>query len=604
MNSKRKRISAIVLAGALSAGIAAMSGCAKAEEAAEAPPAAENPIVSVVQEPVAEPMPWWKTAVAYEIYPMSFNDTDDDGIGDLKGITEKLNYLEEIGVEAAWLTPVYASPMVDNGYDISDYYSINPLFGTMADMDELIAKAAEHNIRIVMDLVFNHTSDQHAWFLESRSGRNNEKSDWYIWEDPAPDGGAPNNWRSIFGGSAWTYCEERGQYYLHTFAEQQPDLNWENQELRKALYDVANFWIDKGVGGFRIDAVTYIKKPADLSDGPVDANDGMSSIHAMTANTEGILDFLREFKENVTDGSDVFTVAEANGVSPGELKYWVGDEGVFDMLFEFDLIKLGCENEVWCRPQNWKLTDMKGFLNASEAATAENGWYPVFFENHDQPRSIDHFLPDAADKTAAGKALGTVLMTVRGTPFVYQGEELGCTNVAWADIEMYNDISSHNQYKTALNEGLSPEEALAAVHRFSRDNARTPMQWDSSENAGFTGGTPWLPVNENYTEINAASEEKNPGSVLLWYRELASLRAELPALTEGDFEMLLPDDENIFAFRRTAQEQEAVILVNFTDKEQIYDAGLTDGMNLAADSCGDAVYGTLKPYQALIFKTE
>ena len=597
MNIKKKRVLSIALAGVLSVGTAAVGRYAEAA-------AAESPSAEGTPKSAAEPAPWWKSAVAYEIYPMSFNDTDDDGIGDLKGITEKLSYLEALGVKAAWLTPVYASPMVDNGYDISDYYSINPLFGTMEDMDELIAQAAEHDIRIVMDLVFNHTSDQHDWFAESRSSRDNAKSDWYIWKDPAPDGGVPNNWRSIFGGSAWTYCEERGQYYLHTFAPQQPDLNWECPELRRTLYDVANYWIDKGVGGFRIDAVTYIKKPADFSDGPVDANDGMSAIHAMTANTAGILDFLREFKENVTDGKDVFTVAEANGVSSGELKYWVGDEGVFDMLFEFDLIKLGCENEVWCRPQDWKLTDMKDFLNASETATAHNGWYPVFFENHDQPRSIDHFLPGASDRTAAGKALGTVLMTVRGTPFIYQGEELGCTNVAWPDIEMYNDISSHSQYKTALNEGLSAGEALEAVHRFSRDNARTPMQWDSSENAGFTGGTPWLPVSENYTGVNAALEEETPGSVLLWYRELAKLRAELPSLTKGDFEMLLPDDENIFAFSRTADGQKALILVNFTDAQQSFDTDLTEGMELAADSCGGAEPGRLKPYQALLFKGE
>lgn len=583
--SIRKRILTGILSGILAMSVFPMIGCGSAAK-------------------TEEDTPWWRSAVAYEIYPMSFNDTDGDGIGDLKGITEKLDYLEELGVKAAWLTPVYASPMVDNGYDISDYYSINPLFGTMDDMDELISKAAEHDIKIVMDLVFNHTSDQHEWFKESKSSRDNDKSDWYIWAEPSEDGGVPNNWRSIFGGSAWTYCEERGQYYLHTFAQQQPDLNWENPELRKALYDVANYWIDKGVGGFRIDAVTYIKKPADLSDGPVDANDGMSAIHAMTANTDGILDFLREFKANVTEGKDVFTVAEANGVSPNELKYWVGDEGAFDMLFEFDLIKLGCENEVWCRPQDWKLTDMKRFMTASETATEDNGWYPVFFENHDQPRSIDHFLPDASDKTAAGKALGTVLMTVRGTPFIYQGEELGCTNVSWDSIDKYNDISSKNQYNTALVEGLTEDEALEAVHRFSRDNARTPMQWDSTENAGFSSGTPWLPVNDNYTDINAESEEQDSNSVLLWYRELARLREKLPVLTQGSFEMLLPDDENIFAFSRTLGKQKAVVLVNFTDEQQSCDASLTTGMTLAANSGKSCTEGTLEPYQALIYVTE
>ena len=299
---------------------------------------------------------WWQNTAVYQIYPKSFNDTTGSGTGDLRGITEKLDYLKELGVGAVWLTPVYPSPMIDNGYDISDYTDINHDFGSMHQMEELIAGAKERGIRIIMDLVYNHSSDQHPWFLKSRSSRTNEKSDWYIWRDPKEDGSAPTNWRGIFGGSAWTYCPERGQYYLHTFAEAQPDLNWENPEVRAALYRAANFWLDKGVGGFRIDAITYIKKPAVFTDGTPDAADGMVSVHTMTVNTPGILDFLHEFRREVFDGHDIFTVGEANGVSPAELPDWVGENGVFSMLFEFAHVLVPYESgETWCKMQPWKL---------------------------------------------------------------------------------------------------------------------------------------------------------------------------------------------------------------------------------------------------------
>ena len=545
---------------------------------------------------------WWQDTIVYQVYPMSFQDTDGNGYGDLRGVDLRLGHLASLGVGAVWLTPVFVSPMVDNGYDVADYTDIDPLYGTMADMEQLIADAEAYGIRIIMDLVVNHTSDQHPWFLASSSGRDDPKSDWYIWRDPKPDGSAPNNWRAIFGGSAWTWCEARGQYYLHTFAVQQPDLNWENPEVRQAIIDAANFWLDKGVGGFRVDAVPYIKKPADFSDGEPDGEDGMVSIHPMTANTEGILDFLREFRSRTVAGRDVFTVGEANGVQASELGDWVGENGVFDMIFEFSHVDVGSGSaHTWCDPAPWTLTDLKRAFAASQEAIRENGWYPVFLENHDQPRSIDHYLPDAADDVMAAKLLGTLLLTMRGTPFIYQGQELGYTNAAWDDISLYNDLNTHAQYDFSIQEGFTPEEALVGVHRFSRDNARTPMQWDSGANASFTAGTPWLPVNGNFPDVNVTAEGEDPGSVLSWYRTLTALRAASPELLYGDYEELFPESEQIFAFRRRTADGQMVILLNFTNETVAYDPAATDGLRPLLSTCGAAEPGVLRPLEAAIW---
>ena len=461
---------------------------------------------------------WWQRKPVYQIYPKSFLDTTGKGTGDLRGVIDKLDYVKSLGAGAIWLTPIYPSPMIDNGYDISDYTAINPLFGTMEDFDELIAEAKARDIKIVMDLVFNHSSDQHPWFLESKSSRDNPKADWYIWRDEK------TNWRSIFGGSAWEWCEERGQYYLHTFATQQPDLNWENPDVRRALYDAANFWLDRGVGGFRIDAIVYIKKPKIFIDGTPDA-DGTCSVHNMTANTDGILDFLHEFKREVCDGHDIFTVGEANSVKPEQLPEWVGSQGVFDMLFEFSHVNVMFNNgdEVWHRSHPIKLSEFKQALSDSQRAT-RGSWYPVYFENHDKPRSVDNFFPHGTDKILAAKALAMILLTLRGTPFIYQGEELGFTNVKFDSIDDYDDVSSRGQYDLARADGLSDKQALRFVHKFSRDNARTPMQWNSSANAGFTSGKPWLPVHADFKTCNAAVEDKNPDSVLNFYRRLSAFR--------------------------------------------------------------------------------
>lgn len=548
---------------------------------------------------------WWQKTIAYEIYVKSFKDTDGDGTGDIRGITSELDHLQNLGVGAVWLTPCYVSPQADNGYDIVDYYNIDPGYGTMEDMENLIAEAEKRDIRIVMDLVFNHTSVENEWFKESRSGRDNDKSDWYIWRDPKPDGSAPTNWRSIFGGSAWTFDQTRGQYYLHTFLPEQPDLNWENPEVRRALIDVANFWVEKGVGGFRMDAITYIRKPDEFLDGEPDAEDGTSSVHRMTANTIGILDYLREFQSEVQEGTDIFMVGEANGVPSYELPEWVGPDGVFDMIFEFSHVAIDVYNEMnWCERRAWTLPEFKQCFDSSQYMTGETGgWYPVFLENHDQPRSISHFLAEDADRVSGGKALATLLLTMRGTPFIMEGEELGFVNVSWDNIDDYQDISTRNHYQFALDEGYSEEEAMEGVHHFSRDSARTPMQWDDSENAGFTTGTPWLPVYDDYRQYNVDSETADEGSILNWYITLSRLRSEHEELVLGNYQDLMPEDEQIFAYSRETGDKKAVILINFTGREAAYDESCVEGARLLLSTNENSVKGKLAPFEAAIYES-
>ena len=546
---------------------------------------------------------WWQKTAVYQIYPKSFMDTTGKGAGDLVGVTKKLDYLQKLGIGAIWLTPIYPSPMIDNGYDIANYTEIDPNYGTMSDFENLISEADKRNIKIVMDLVYNHSSDKNSWFIESKSSKNNPKAEWYIWRDAKPDGSAPTNWRAVFGGSAWTWCESRQQYYLHTFAEQQPDLNWENPEVRRALFDAANFWLKKGVGGFRIDAITYIKKPAKFLDGKPDGKDGMVAIHSMTANTPGILDFLHEFKREVFDGHDIFTVGEANGVSADELKNWVGENGVFDMLFEFSHMNLPFTNgEIWCYPREWKLTELKKALSDSQQATKETGWCPIFFENHDQPRCINHFFPKNSDPIKAAKAMATILLTLRGTPFIFQGQELGFTNTAWNSIDEYNDISSHGQYNFALKEGFSKEKAMEFVHFFSRDNARTPMQWTAGKNSGFTAGKSWLPIHDDYKICNAEVEDGDKNSVLNYFRELNNLREKNEILLCGDYEEIFHGDENIFAFVRTFENKKIYTLVNFSLNKISFDAEFLKSAKKIFGNYETDEKGILQPSEAVVYE--
>lgn len=511
-------------------------------------------------------MKWWQSAIVYQIYPKSF---DSRGI---KGFIERLDYLQTLGIGAIWMTPIFPSPMVDNGYDVSDYTAIDPRYGSLEDFDKLVSESRKRGIRVIMDLVFNHTSNQHPWFLESRKDRTNSKADFYIWRD------SPTNWRGIFGGSAWEYCPERDQYYLHTFAKEQPDLNWENPEVRRALFDAANFWIDRGVEGFRIDAITYIKKPREFVDGIPDGSDGLSSIHHLTANSPGILDFLFEFKREVFDRGEIFTVAEANGVSPEDLKFWIGDSGAFDEVFEFSHMLLPFEDgrEQWCRSRDWNLSDLKRALNATQEATRSNGFAPIFFENHDQPRAIDHFFPKIPRefKNRAAKVLATILLTMRGTPFIFEGQELGLTNIEFRSIEEVEDISSRGQYEFALQEGFSESDALEFVRRFSRDNARIPMPWNLVE-----------------------EESQDPDSVLNFYRRLSKLRCEI----SGEYIPLLESDEKIFAFRRG---ENFLILANFsTDPVEIPNDIVTPESEviLSTEKSSDSSRLQLAPLEARIY---
>lgn len=602
--SRRSIITAIAGVGGL-VGLTALDGCAPASSSTkDTGKADEVASLSNANTSAADALAnfdWWQKTVVYEAYPKSFLDTAGQGTGTLAGVAKKLDYLKELGVGAIWLTPVYRSPQKDNGYDISDYYDIDPRFGTMTDMENLIEQAQQRGIRIVMDLVMNHTSNENEWFIESSSSKDSPKADWYIWRDAKEGGGEPTNWRGIFGGSAWTWNETRQQYYLHTFADFQPDLNWECEAMRQELYRMARFWLEKGVGGFRIDAVTYIKKP-EIADATPDASDGLSAIHAATANTPGILDFLNEFKHEVMAGSDAFAVGEANGVEAKELGSWVGRDGVFDMLFEFShiLVPQG-GNEIWYQTYDWKLTELKSALTASQEATADNGWYPIYFENHDQARSVSQFLPGCKDTVAGAKMLGTVLMTLRGTPFLFEGEELGYTNVAWPSIDDYDDVSSHNQYKMALEEGKTEAEALEAVHNHSRDNARTPMQWDASTHAGFTTGTPWLPVHNDYETCNAEVQDADPNSVLTWYHLLAELREAQPVLVVGSYHELMHESEEIYAYERAYGDERAVVLANFTESQASYDTELVEGLSVVFDTNEVHEPGVLRPLEAAVF---
>lgn len=554
--------------------------------------------------PPAPDLAWWQRAVLYECYPKSFQDTRGQGVGTIRGIIERLDYLQELGIGALWLTPVYPSPMKDNGYDVADYKGISPEFGTMDDMDELIAKAADRGIRIVMDLVLNHTSDEHEWFRESASSRENPKADWYIWRDPLPDGSAPTNWRSHFGGSVWSWCEERQQYYYHTFGDFQPDLNWENPQVREALYDVARFWLAKGVGGFRLDAVVYVKKGAYV-DLPPDGPDGLHNAHDATCNTPGCLDFLREFRHRTVDGTDAFLVGEAAGVSAAELPEWVGPDGAFSIIIEYNHIHAvrGYEND-WFRLPGWRLSDLTSVLTASQVATEGRGWNCVYFESHDNPRSPSQFFWYPGHDEAKAKLLGLVLLTLRGTPFIFQGEEIGMTNEHKKTMEEYTDIETWGQYRRALEYGIEPQRATELVAAYSRDNSRSPMQWDTSENAGFTTGRPWLPVHGDYLTVNAATEAADPGSTLCHYRRLVALRNSSPLLVAGAFRDLLPGDEALYAYERALGDERAVIVANFTPEPQTYDPALVEGLRPVITTTGyaeDVVAGRLDPLQGVIF---
>jgi oligo-1,6-glucosidase len=503
------------------------------------------------------PEPWWKSAVVYQIYPRSFADSDGDGIGDLGGIRAHLDHLEALGAGVLWLSPIYPSPQDDNGYDISDYQDIDPTFGTLADFDALLADLHARGMRLIMDLVVNHTSDEHPWFVESRSSRDNPKRDWYWWRKE------PNNWTSAFSGSAWDLDEATGEYYLHLFSRKQPDLNWENPEVREAVYSMMNWWLDRGVDGFRMDVINMISKDPALPDGSTGEGGWRRAGGEHYISGPRIHEFLQEMHREVFEGRDaLLNVGEMPGVTIEEAKEFTDPaRRELDMVFQFEHVNLDQRGVKW-DSFPLRLGDLKASFGRWQEGLQEVGWNSLYWNNHDQPRIVSRWGDDGEHRVRSAKLLGTLLHLHRGTPYVYQGEELGMTNVPFGSIEAFRDIESLNHYAEAVGAGEDPETVLAAMRPMSRDNARTPMQWDDSPHAGFTTGEPWIPVNPNHAEINAREAVADPDSVFHHYRRLIELRRDEPAVAHGDFTMLLEDDPQVYAYTRRLGDTELLVVAN------------------------------------------
>ena len=551
---------------------------------------------------------WWQRAVVYQVYPRSFYDSNGDGIGDLNGVREKLDYIRRLGVDVIWLNPIYKSPNDDNGYDISDYRAIMDEFGTMEDFDRLLAEAHEKGLRIVMDLVVNHSSDEHPWFIESRKSVDSPYRDYYIWRE-GKDGNPPNNWGASFRGSAWERCEETGMYYLHTFSKKQPDLNWENETVRREVYDLMRFWLDKGIDGFRMDVINYISKTPQMPDGPM-MNRLYGNFRPYCLNGPRVHEYLKEMNREVLSHYDVMTVGETPGVSVEQAQRYTGpDEHELNMVFQFVHMKLDAgENGKW-NLSRVPLDGLKRVLSDWQTGLHGRGWNSLYLNNHDQPRMVSRFGDDSTEalRSASAKMLGVLMHMMQGTPYVYQGEELGMTNVAFPDISDYRDIDTLNAWCEMTGElGVSPEHMMACIHRRSRDNARTPMQWSDAPNAGFTTGTPWIGVNPNYETINAEAQENDPDSVLHFYRRLIALRKELPIITEGDYTLLLRDHPQIFAYVRSWQGQRLYAICSFSAKT--FDAPeilpYCGGRLLLGNYAPDGDAQTLRPYEARVYLAE
>ena len=544
---------------------------------------------------------WWKEAVIYQIYPRSFADSNGDGIGDLNGITAHLDYLETLGIDVIWLSPVYKSPNDDNGYDISDYRDIMDDFGTMEDFDRLLAEAHRHHIRIVMDLVVNHTSDEHAWFIESRSSRDNPHRDYYIWKEPK-DGKEPNNWGAWFGGSAWELDEHTGMYYLHCFSRKQPDLNWENPKVRDEVFDMMNWWCEKGIDGFRMDVISMISKDPSFPDGPVE--DGLyGSLAPYVCNGPHVHEYLQEMNRRVLSHYDLLTVGEAAGVTIEEAQKYANNDGTeLGMVFQFEHVDLIRGPIGKWSDQKPKLKDFRRVMNKWQYELEGKAWNSLFLDNHDQPRVVSRFANDSEQyRVVSAKMIATCLHMLKGTPYVYQGEELGMTNAYFDRLEDYRDIESINAFHQYVDSGLvTAEDMMRYLKEISRDNARTPMQWDDSRNAGFTTGTPWINVNPNYKEINAAACTADPDSVFHYYQELIRLRHTLPVIVYGKFEGLLEDSETIYAYRRLLDGQVLTVACNFTDQEQACDLCEDPAARELISNYKTHKTGTLQPYEARV----
>ena len=544
---------------------------------------------------------WWKEAIVYQVYPRSFMDSNNDGIGDLKGITSKLDYLKDLGIDIIWICPMYKSPNDDNGYDISDYQDIMSDFGTMDDFDELLSEIHKRDMKLIIDLVINHTSDEHPWFIESKSSKDNPKRDWYIWRE-GKDGKEPNNWESIFKGSAWEYDESSKEYYLHLFSKKQPDLNWKNEDMRKEVYKMMTWWLDKGIDGFRVDAISHIKKEDGLKD--MDNPDNLEYVPSFDKhmNVEGIHEYLKELKENTFNKYDIMTVGEANGVKAEQAKEWVGEaEGKFNMLFQFEHIDLWNNSE-------FSLTNLKKVWNRWQTSLENDGWNALFLENHDLTRVVSSLGDDTNYLKESAKALGLLYFMHKGTPFIYQGQEIGMTNVKFNDISDYNDIKSINEYNQLINQGKDKSEALKYIWETSRDNTRTPMQWNNSLNAGFTKSNPWINLNPNYKYINVKDQLKDPNSILNFYKNMIKIKKNSDCLIYGKYNLILEEDKNIFAYERVLNDDKFLIICNLKSKcsEYKYDQLTLKYENLIlsnynVDSHNDLNNFVLRPWEARLY---
>ncbi|WP_374008586.1 alpha-glucosidase [Leifsonia sp. LS-T14] len=562
---------------------------------------------------------WWQSAVVYQVYPRSFADSDGDGIGDLRGVIQHLDYLERLGVDVVWLSPIYASPHDDNGYDISDYRAIDPLFGTFDDFDELLEGLHARGMKLVMDLVVNHTSDEHPWFIESASSTDNPKRDWYWWRpprggrQPGEQGAEPNNWGSFFSGPAWQLDAQTGEYYLHLFSRKQPDLNWENPEVREAVYYMMNWWLDRGVDGFRMDVINFISKVTALPDGDVPPGALYGDAYPYFGQGPRIHEFLQEMHQRVFlgRGDRYLTVGEMPGVDVEQARQFTDPRsGELDMVFQFEHVDLdhGPGGKWDYRPST--VLDLKRNLSKWQEGLADVGWNSLYWNNHDQPRVVSRFGDDGEHRVASAKALGTILHLMRGTPYVYQGEELGMTNVPFASIDDYRDIETLNHYAEAVDiMGEPADEVLAALRRTSRDNARTPMQWTGGEHGGFTTGTPWIPVNPNAAEINAEAEVADDDSVFAHYRALIELRHRSEVVASGDYELVLAEHPQVFAYTRSLGAQSLLVLANLTGADATFDRDELPGWSEAKvvltslgspASSRDGLPAALRPWEAVV----
>ncbi|RKD30883.1 glycoside hydrolase family 13 protein [Lacrimispora algidixylanolytica] len=550
---------------------------------------------------------WWHDKVAYQIYPKSFKDTNDDGIGDIRGIIDKLDYLKELGIDLIWLSPIYCSPLADQGYDISDYYKIDPRFGTMEEMDELIAETKKREMKLIMDLVVNHCSDEHEWFQKALKDPKGEYGDYFYIQE-GKGGKSPNNLRSYFGGSAWERIEDSDLYYLHLFHKKQPDLNWENPVLRDKIYEMINWWLEKGIAGFRIDAIINIKKVIPFHDYEPDRDDGLTSSEKMVDEAEGVLELLNEMKEATFQKHDAFTVGEVFREKKEDLEAFIGERGCFSSMFDFNETVFGISEKGWYDYQQVTPDDYRDCCFASQLRSDGIGFLSNIIENHDEPRGVSHYIPKGECSDKSKKMLATVYFMLKGLPFIYQGQEIGMENVPFSSIDEINDISTLDQYKVALNQGFSEEEAFSIVCRYSRDNARVPFQWDDGANAGFTQAIPWLKVNPNYKELNLKQQMEEEDSVFHYYKKLIALRkgeAHRETLVYGDFEPVYTELKRVMAYYRVGEDEKILIIGNFKTQpqelmleEEDYEVLLNNEQELA--SVGRKIL--LNGYQAVILR--